>query len=426
MKLAEQLRRLRHDRGMTQKQLASPRYTAAYVSTIEAGVRRPSPEALSYFAGKLGVTEEELVSGRSPDLVPRLELTLHEARRAASRGNLDEAQKSFARVAREASRHDLVELRARAEQGLGLCLLRAGDAEGALERYDRAIRLLAPQPMTARVDAVAGKAACLHRMGDVRHAIYILENALENLTRSGLEDPGALLKVYASLIGPYFASGAYDRASDAAAKALDLAPQASEPERLGSMYLSAARAHLEHARFLHAREALRLAEELFRQADLQVEIGQAHLALGYVLIREGQLEEARAELEIAQGIFKKTGSAVDEARTLNEMARLERRLERPGEARTLLRRSIRLLEGERDVAELALAHREMGLAEDSSRPEKAEKHLRKAIELYDRADAKMELAATYAALGDVYYGRNEWQSACEEYRSGILALDHRL
>ncbi|MDQ3620236.1 MAG: helix-turn-helix domain-containing protein, partial [Actinomycetota bacterium] len=37
MKLGTNLRRLRLQRGLTQRQLAEPAYTDAYVSTIEAG-----------------------------------------------------------------------------------------------------------------------------------------------------------------------------------------------------------------------------------------------------------------------------------------------------------------------------------------------------------------------------------------------------
>ena len=54
-RLGTRLRRLRRDQGLTQRQLGAPRYTHAYVSTIEAGRRRPSREALEHFASNLGV-----------------------------------------------------------------------------------------------------------------------------------------------------------------------------------------------------------------------------------------------------------------------------------------------------------------------------------------------------------------------------------
>lgn len=71
--IGTRLRRLRLARGLTQKELAAPKYTHAYVSSIEAGHRRPSRAALEHFASKLGVEVEELLTGRPADLSTRLD-----------------------------------------------------------------------------------------------------------------------------------------------------------------------------------------------------------------------------------------------------------------------------------------------------------------------------------------------------------------
>ncbi|NUS53369.1 MAG: helix-turn-helix transcriptional regulator, partial [Streptomycetaceae bacterium] len=42
----ERIRRLRVHKGLTQRALAEPGYTAAYVSSVEAGRREPSGEAM--------------------------------------------------------------------------------------------------------------------------------------------------------------------------------------------------------------------------------------------------------------------------------------------------------------------------------------------------------------------------------------------
>ncbi|MGZ4129916.1 MAG: helix-turn-helix domain-containing protein [Actinomycetota bacterium] len=56
------LRKMRLSRDMTQKQLAGDRYTHAYVSSIEAGRRMPSRDALEHFASQLGVDVDELLT----------------------------------------------------------------------------------------------------------------------------------------------------------------------------------------------------------------------------------------------------------------------------------------------------------------------------------------------------------------------------
>jgi hypothetical protein len=59
-------------------------------------------------------------------------------------------------------------------------------------------------------------------------------------------------------------------------------------------------------------------------------------------------------------------------------------------------------------------------------PQEAEKHLRFAIELYERAQQAAEVAVTYRALGDLLAERGSPQEAADAYRTGILALEPRL
>jgi hypothetical protein len=59
-------------------------------------------------------------------------------------------------------------------------------------------------------------------------------------------------------------------------------------------------------------------------------------------------------------------------------------------------------------------------------PQEAEKHLRFAIELYERAQQAAEVAVTYRALGDPIAERGSLQEAADAYRTGILALEPRL
>ncbi len=57
------LKRIRLERGLSQRELSSPGVSYAYISRIEAGARVPSVKALRRLAGKLGVTVEHLETG---------------------------------------------------------------------------------------------------------------------------------------------------------------------------------------------------------------------------------------------------------------------------------------------------------------------------------------------------------------------------
>src|SRR5439155_19773336 len=96
------LRRIRRSRGLTQKDLAEPVYSDAYVSILEADRRRPSREAIRHFAQKLGIDEEELLTGRPSNLHITLDIETKEARREASSGRITEAETRATRVAHHA------------------------------------------------------------------------------------------------------------------------------------------------------------------------------------------------------------------------------------------------------------------------------------------------------------------------------------
>ncbi len=61
--LGQRLKRLRLERGLSQRELSSPGISYAYISRIEADARTPSVKAMRRIAGKLGVTVEHLETG---------------------------------------------------------------------------------------------------------------------------------------------------------------------------------------------------------------------------------------------------------------------------------------------------------------------------------------------------------------------------
>jgi tetratricopeptide (TPR) repeat protein len=420
--IGARVKRLRIARGMTQKDLAEPKYTYAYVSYIESGRRNPSKEAVEHLASKLGVTPDELLTGRPADLIPRLDLRLQEARVAMSEGRMEEADETLRTIAKEAKRYRVPRLEARAEEGLGLWFERHGQPEEGLVHYEHAEELLRSEPSTEWVDAVAGKARCLEAMGDARYAIFVLESLLDRLDREKLRDPDALSRLHASLVFAYLDAGIYRQAAESARELEALAPRMGDPLRVAQMHMNVARLFLQEGRIDEAKHSLRRAEENYRHLNLKTEMAGAHLALGYVGIWDGDLQAARAELELAVDMFEETANTPDLTRALNELAKVEHLERRNDRAVELLERSISII-GSSDTPILAEAHRELGRAIGGSDPSLAEKHLRTAIELYERTGQTFEIAITYRALGDLFDGRGETDAACDAYRTGIMALE---
>ena len=66
--IGQRIARLRRERGLSQRELATTGVSFTYVSRIEAGQRQPSVKAIRALAVKLGVSPEYLETGR--DLAP--------------------------------------------------------------------------------------------------------------------------------------------------------------------------------------------------------------------------------------------------------------------------------------------------------------------------------------------------------------------
>src|SRR5215210_4099555 len=63
--LGDRVRQLRINRGLTQTDLAGDRFSKEYLSQIERGKTRPTPETIEWLASRLGVDRSFLETGVS-------------------------------------------------------------------------------------------------------------------------------------------------------------------------------------------------------------------------------------------------------------------------------------------------------------------------------------------------------------------------
>ncbi|MFD9908225.1 helix-turn-helix domain-containing protein, partial [Streptomyces sp. NPDC059063] len=329
--------RLRTERGLTQRQVAEPAYTPAYVSTLESGKVRPSEAALRHLAERLGVGYEELVTGRPAHLATDLRLRLTDARRALATGAPEDAAAVFRALHDEAAEHALVAERAAALQGLGDCLLESGELHPAREAFAAVERLLADEPLPRRVPAIRGRATAHLLTGELRYACYLLETTLDELNASGLHDPDALLLLYTASIAPYMDMGAHARAAHAAELALALAPRVSDPALVAGMHRGVARTLIAEGRTAEADASLAKAQELYQQLHIRTELAHCHWMRGYVHAQDGDLEGAESELRTARDMLASKRAALFTEQVEVELADVLRRRGKAHEAEALLR-----------------------------------------------------------------------------------------
>ena len=418
--IGRRVQQLRAERGLTQRQLAEPAYTPAYISTLEAGRVRASDEALRHIAERLGIAYEELVTGRPARLATDLRLRLTEAQRTLASGEAEQAAEQYAGLLAEAEDHELVDVQAVALLGLGDCALDTGELEAARQYFERTEQALADVPLPARVPALRGRAVSHYLAGELRYAVYLLESTLDELNRGGLHDPDALLLLYASVIGPYMDMGAHARAAQAAEFALALAPQSGDPALVARMHRSVARTLLAEGRLAEADASLAKAAELYRTLQLRTELANCHWMRGYVYAQNGELDLAEGELRQALTMLSAKRAALYSSQVAVELADVLHRRGKSDEAAALLHDVLSDLSPERGALHSAAAHRLLGIiAEDTRDTEAAEEHYVRALSLLERAGAAGDLADLCRLLGDLLRRSGRVEAALDAYRTGL-------
>nr|WP_030562131.1 helix-turn-helix transcriptional regulator [Streptomyces aureocirculatus] len=426
VEIGRRVLRLRTERGLTQRQLAEPAYTAAYVSTLESGKVRPSEAALRHLAGRLGVDYEELATGRPARLATDLRLRLTDARRALATGAPEDAAALFRALHEEAVAHGLTDEQASALQGLGDCLLESGELTDARDCFAAVEGLLADQPLPRRVPAIRGRATAHLLTGELRYSCYLLESTLDELNAAGLHDPDALLLLYTASIAPYMDMGAHARAAQAAELALALAPSVSDPALVAHMHRGVARTLIAEGRTAEADASLAKAQELYRHLHIRTELAHCHWMRGYVHAQDGDLERAESELRTARDMLASKRAALFTEQVEVELADVLRRRGRPEEAEALLRPLLTsggatgALGAERGAVHAGGAHRLLGLiAEERGDTEGAEEHYCAALSLLERSSAAGDVADLCRLLGDLLRRTGRVEAAMDAYRTGL-------
>ncbi|MGW4509024.1 tetratricopeptide repeat protein [Streptomyces sp. NPDC004436] len=417
--IGRRVQRMRVERGWTQKQLAHPSYTSAYVSTLEAGKVRPSETALRFLAARLGTSYEELATGRPAHLATELRLALTDAQRTLATGAADEAAACYRGLLARAQELELVPEQAQARLGLGDCALETGELPEAIAHFEEAERLLADEPLPRRARPIRGRAVAHLLSGELRYACYLLESAIDELGASGLADPDALVLLHAAVIGPYMDMGAHARASRAAELALALAPQVGDPALVAGMHRQVARTFLAEGRIADADASLARAQEIYGQLQLRTDLAHCHWMRGYVQAQNGELVSAERELRTARDMLSARRAGLFTAQVEVELADVLRRLGRREEAAGLLS-ALLGAGGGLGAVHAGGAHRLLGLmAEERGAQEAAEEHYVQALALLERSGASGDLADLCRLLGDLLRRTGRVEAAMDAYRTGL-------
>jgi tetratricopeptide (TPR) repeat protein len=420
--LGDRIRRLRLERGLSQRDLAEPLLTPSYVSLIEAGKRFPSSDALDHIAARLSVDATELRTGQSRAAEAALELRLQEARRALHAGDRGGGRAIAGRVRTEARRSGSRRVEARALCVLGIADEHEGRPEAALEHYDAAEALWQGDPPHLRYESVVGVARCTLALGDSRLAIHLLTDYLDELQRSGQPDPVAQMRAHGALVACYLQVGLRNKAAHEAEQTLRFAPLMDDPAEIACLHMNVASSLLEQGRHEDAVEAARRAEQSFSALDWKLGTAWAQMNRGIVLLEKNDLPAARTAFEEALDRLDSVPTAdVDRANVLNELAQVERLSGRPARAKARLEEARALLPDGAPALVAATNHREMGRTLMKKEPARAESEMRAAMRLFRDAGAARDTATTARELARLLRDRKKQREALTVLEEGLEA-----
>jgi len=343
--VGQRLRRLRHERALSQRDLASPGVSYAYISRIEAGARRPSVKALRQLAPKLGVSVEYLETGRDLSDRDQRELRLAEAELTLRlEQDSPDAEAEFATLLAEAQAAGDTEAAARARAGLGELADRRGDFATAISELEQARATGVLSPLT-HADLFATLARAYSASGQPRRAVELLEDCLSQVQAQAPEDVSAEVRFATYLSYALSDLGELERAKSVVDDALARSQEAPDPYSRVRLYWSLARLALMEGKPRSALRQIQRAIGLLEATEDTRQLARAHLSSGEILIDDSQPGQAQGHFELAEKLLGDHADAADLAWLYSEQARAWLLLGEDEPAERLARRAISLLAG---------------------------------------------------------------------------------
>jgi tetratricopeptide (TPR) repeat protein len=407
------LKRLRLERGLSQRALASPGVSYAYISRIEAGERTPSVKALRKLAGKLAVSAHYLETGSDLREEEARELRLSEAElKLRLEQDAGGAETAFRRLAAEAEQAGDAEALARARVGLGEAAARRGHYRVAVQQLEAA-RAEASFSALSHGDVLATLARSYSALGEPKRGVELLEHCLEEVRRAAPEDVAAEVRFASYLSYALSDLGELARAGEVVKQALARAEGSDDRYSRVRLYWSLARLALIENQPRRALRQIHQAIGLLEATEDTRQLARAHISCGEILIDDDEPEAAGEHFELAEKLLGENADAADLGWLWSEQARRAARMGELDEAAALAERALAILQGS-DPLKIARAHGVLAEAHRADdRIDEAAPHYREAVELLEGEGRWQEASVAL----------RRWAQALRDAGRGQEALD---
>jgi len=297
------LKRLRLDRGFSQRDLSSPGVSYAYISRIEAGARTPSVTALRKLSQKLSVSVEYLETGRDIRDVDDRELRLTDAElELRFEDDTREAERKLEKLLDESRAAGDRTSATRAAIGLGFAAAYRGNHLDAVERLETA---LAEEPPSAqmRQDVYSTLGQSYAALGAADRAARLFERCLEEVRETAPADLTIRVR-YATLLSYALSdAGEYDRARSVVMGALEEAGSLGDPHNRIRLLWAVSRVAAIEGRSAEALQHIRKAMALLEATDDTLQLARGYLLAAGIESLEKRAVETRELLSAAERLL---------------------------------------------------------------------------------------------------------------------------
>ena len=425
-RLGERLRQLRVAAGLTQSDLAGERFSKEYVSQIERGKTRPTPETIGWLAARLGVDPNFLANGVSADQRGRVEASLARAEALLEDDRPDEAVEAFGDVRTAAAATGLPELEVRTLTGLGKALAVQGDPRAAIDMLTRA-RELSEGPEFSdveRADVLYRLGVCRYRLSSIVTAVGLLNQALELAERSGMPCDLLRSEILHWRSRCYRRQRDYEAAREDVERALELAEGLSDRRTMGHLYFQASLLAERQGHWVLARSYAERAKAQYEEVADRVNVGRLLNNLGGLHFLLGKPEEAVRHLKDAFATALEVGRDAEAAQAVSSLAQVHLRTGDATTAEEQARHALQILDDRVDyLDEIGNAQLVLGRALlEQERLDEAEDMFGKAEASFDQLSSASHRAAAWVAQGDLATRRGDDRAAAHLYRKAAETL----
>jgi tetratricopeptide (TPR) repeat protein len=378
--IGQRLKRLRLERSLSQRELAAPGVSYAYISRIEAGTRQPSVKALRRLAAKLGVSADYLETGSDLDPESARELELSDLELAIRLGEADDAEAGLQALAAEAAAAGDRRSHLRAHVALAALAHDRGEYAGAARLLEDALADEEFDPV-GHAEIYSQLARAYTFSGRSRQAVELFERCLAVVAEG---DDAALEARYATALSYALTDiGDVARAEEVVRHAIERTSHIEDPYMRVRLYWSMARLAHREGRSSAALENVRKAIALLQLTDDTLHLARANLLAATISLARDDADEAEAHLDQAEQQFGASPSTADLFELRLRRCRVAILRGRADEAVELARAALELAGSDPVDEGLALSALGEALAA-TNEPEEADHSFRRAVELLEQ------------------------------------------